>query len=68
MIIMNFSNLDDMPLGFGMALAQDIDAMKQFSKLPVSKQKEIISKTRDVNSRQEMKAYVQQLRDHDFSL
>ncbi len=51
-----------------MALAQDIDAMKQFSKLPVSKQKEIISKTRDVNSRQEMKAYVQQLRDHDFSL
>ncbi|NMB30571.1 MAG: hypothetical protein GX988_03925 [Clostridiales bacterium] len=65
---MNFSNLDDMPLGFGMALAQDVEAMKQFSKLPVNKQKEIISKTRNVNSRQEMQAYVQQLRDHDFSL
>lgn len=65
---MNFSNLDDMPLGFGMALAQDVEAMKQFSKLSVNKQKEIISKTRNVNSRQEMQAYVQQLRDHDFSL
>lgn len=65
---MNFSNLDDMPLGFGMALAQDVEAMKQFSKLPVNKQKEIISKTRNINSRQEMQAYVQQLRDHDFSL
>lgn len=68
MIIMDFSNLDEMPLGFGMALAQDLDAMKQFSKLPVSKQKEIISKTRDVNSRREMQAYVQQLRENDFSL
>lgn len=65
---MDFSNLDEMPLGFGMALAQDLDAMKQFSKLPVSKQKEIISKTRDVNSRREMQAYVQQLRENDFSL
>lgn len=65
---MNYSNFNDIPLGLGMALAQDVDAMQQFSKLPADKKKEVIEKTRHVNSRREMQAYVKQLRDHDFSL
>ncbi len=53
--------MDSLPLGFGMALAQNVDAMEYFSALPKQKQEEIIGHTHQIDSKQEMHAYVQSL-------
>lgn len=52
---------NEIPLGLGMALAQNIDAMSYFSSQPVSRQREIINGTHNVNSRAEMRQYVDSL-------
>lgn len=52
---------DEMPLGLGMALAQNIDAMSYFSSQPVSRQREIINGTHTISSKAEMKSYVDSL-------
>lgn len=44
----------EMPLGLGMALAQDVNAMDYFASLPDQKQQEIISRTHSIQSKQEM--------------
>lgn len=51
----------DMPLGFGMALAQNPDAMKVFSEMPESCKAEVINGTHTVNSRSEMRQYVEKI-------
>lgn len=48
----------DIPLGFGMALAMEPKAMQIFNSLPESKRREIISGTHTVTSRSEMQQYV----------
>lgn len=50
-----------MPLGFGMALAQNPAAMQAFSSLPQSQKQEVIQGTHQIHSKQEMAAYVNQL-------
>lgn len=49
---------DKMPLGFGMALAQNPQAMEKFALLSEEKKQELISGTHSVNSKQEMRQYV----------
>ena len=49
---------DGVPLGFGMALAQNIEALDKFSQLTKSQQQAYINGSRKVNSKQEMQAYV----------
>lgn len=51
----------EIPLGFGMALAQNPDAMKVFSNLPESKQSEILNKAHTVKSKNEMQSLVNNL-------
>lgn len=51
----------ELPLGFGMALSQNIDAMKYFCSLTDEKQKQIIKKTQNINSSQEMKQFISSL-------
>ena len=53
--------MDSLPLGFGMALAQNVDAMEYFSALPKQKQQEIIDHTHQIESKQEMHDYVQSM-------
>lgn len=48
----------ELPLGFGMALAQNLEAMQRFSALPESRKKEIINGTHSVTSKAEMRRYV----------
>lgn len=55
--------MEELPLGFGMALAQNPRAMEYFSKQPEEKQKQILSHTHSIRSRSEMHAYVQSLGD-----
>lgn len=52
---------DDIPMGFGMALAMDPQAMRAFSALPESRKREIINGTHAVSSGEEMQRYVQRI-------
>ena len=53
--------MEDLPLGFGMALAQHPEAMARFSALSEEEQQAIIDGTHAVRSKQEMQAYVENL-------
>lgn len=52
---------DDMPVGFGMALAMNTEAMEKFATLPANKKQEIIAGTQSVSSKTEMKQYVENI-------
>ena len=52
---------NDLPLGFGFALAQNPDAMQAFSSLSEGKQAEILQKAHAVSSKREMQALVRGL-------
>ena len=52
---------NDLPLGFGFALAQNPDAMKRFSDLPESKRSEIVQRARSVSSKAQMQSLVDDL-------
>lgn len=52
---------NELPMGFGMALAQHPEAMERFAGLPETEQKAIIDGVRAVRSKQEMRAYVDRL-------
>lgn len=48
----------DLPLGFGMALAQQPDAMKKFSNMTEDEQNRILSEINNIESNQEMQSFV----------
>ena len=48
----------EMPVGFGMALAQNPDAMQKFASLSEKKKHEIIRGIHSVKSREDMRRYV----------
>ena len=53
--------MQDLPLGFGMALAQNEKAMQYFCSLPEEKRVEIVDHTHQIHSRKEMHEYVSHL-------
>ncbi len=57
----------DLPMGLGMALAQNPAAMQYFSNLSNEQQQEIINHTHQIQSRREMHQYVQSLAEHNHS-
>lgn len=48
----------ELPLGLGMALAQNLQAMRRFSSLSNEEQQALINRTHFINSKQEMRAFV----------
>lgn len=54
-------DFNDIPLGFGFALAQNPDAMKQFSSLTDEERSQILAKAHAVSSRREMQSLVNSL-------
>ena len=52
---------DEMPIGFGMALAQNPDAMQKFALLGEDEKKQIINEVHSVKSKEEMHEYVNKL-------
>lgn len=52
---------NDVPLGFGFALAQNPEAMGRFAALPQAKQQELLQRARSVTSKGEMQALVSEL-------
>lgn len=55
----------DLPIGFGMALAMNPEAMKAFSSLPESGQKQFIDRAGFVKSKAEMEALVRSLTEYN---
>lgn len=51
----------ELPMGFGIALAQNEAAMKQFEALSDGEKRQIVEKTHSVGSKAEMRALVQSL-------
>ena len=56
-----FNPLQDLPMGFGMALAQNVRAMEVFSSLSPDAQRRVVDGTHAIQSKQEMAAYVESL-------
>lgn len=52
---------NEMPVGFGMALAMNPKAMEKFSALPQNEKQKIINGTHNVLSKAEMKQYVENI-------
>ena len=57
----NFVDGPGVPLGFGMALAQNPDAMDVFSGLTEAQRQKVLDKSRRIRSRAEMRSYVDSL-------
>jgi len=55
-------NFKDLPLGFSLALAQDLNALDHFASMTDSKQKMVIEKTKHIKSKEEMRDYINNLK------
>ena len=55
----------ELPMRFGMALAQNEAAMKQFESLSEAQKQAVIQRTHSVNSKQEMRQLVASLCNPD---
>lgn len=64
---MNTLNHHDIPMGFGMALAQNTDAMQYFSNLSDEEKRSVISGTHALHSKAEMQHYVNELGQKNHS-
>lgn len=53
--------LSELPLGFGMALAQYPEAMKNFSDMDESQKQKVLDEIHGIDSKKEMQAYVKTL-------
>ncbi|MCL1822726.1 MAG: hypothetical protein FWG44_00845 [Oscillospiraceae bacterium] len=49
------------PLGLGMALAQNSDALSHFAGLPKNERQQIIDRTHSIGSKKEMRSFVDNL-------
>ncbi len=49
---------EELPIGFTMELAMHSDILNQFSKLPKTKQDELVEGARDIKTKEAMKSYV----------
>ena len=55
------------PIGFGMALAQNTAAMSRYAQLPEAQKQEILNKAHHVRSEREMRSLVASLADKGIS-
>ncbi len=51
----------ELPLGLGMALAQNVQAMRHFSSLSSEEQQAVIDQVHGIGSKKEMRAFVDNL-------
>lgn len=58
---MNILNNDEIPAGLSMALAENLHAMEKFGKMTDAQREEIIRRSRNAESKQEMRNLVSDL-------
>ena len=56
-----FDSRIEIPLGLGMALAKNTDAMAYFASLTPQHQREVIERTHGLNSKKEMEQFVRSM-------
>ncbi len=61
---MRIRNYDELPVGFGIALSQNVYAMEYFASLPKNKQRDILEQAQHVSSSYEMHNFVNSLIQH----
>jgi transketolase len=61
----NFTNGQGVPMGLGMALAQNIDAMTYFSSLGDREKEQVINQTHTIQSKDEMRQFVSSMVSKD---
>jgi len=57
---------EELPIGFTMALAQHSDALNHFSHLSQEQQDRVVEGAKKVESKQEMRSYVENMFHNDF--
>lgn len=57
----NYVNGPEIPMGLGMALAENLNAMEYFASLSPAQQQAVIERTHQIRSKQEMRSFVQSL-------
>lgn len=62
---MSFLNDDAIPLGFGMALAQNLNAKDKFSQMNESEKEEFLNRARDAKSKKDMSSLVSELSSYN---
>lgn len=55
------NNINELPLGFGIALAKNNGAMQYFASLTPTHRQEIIERTHTISSKEEMEKFVGKL-------
>lgn len=58
---MNLLNDDEIPIGLGMALAENVYAMERFGNMDKAERTDFVNRSRNVNSKQEMRELVSSL-------
>lgn len=58
---MNLLNDDEIPIGLGMALAENVYAMERFGNMGDAERAEFVNRSKNVNSKQEMRNLVSTL-------
>lgn len=56
----------NVPMGLGMALAENLDALNYFASLTHEQQQRIIDHTHQIRSKQEMHSFVSHLKDGGY--
>lgn len=64
---MNLLGDNEIPIGLGMALAENANAMEKFSNMEKAEREEFVNRSRSVNSKQEMRNLVSSLDDMEES-
>ena len=63
----NLIKQSEVPMGLGMALAENLQAMQYFSSLSMEQQRSVIAHTHQIQSKQEMQQFVRDLADKNPS-
>lgn len=58
---MSINPMRELPMGLGMALMQNTEAMNRFSAMAKEQQQQVIEHTKVIRSKQEMKQFVDSL-------
>ncbi len=53
---------ESIPVGFGMGLAMNLDAMDHFSRLSEAEKEELLNRARDARSKHDMDCIIDELR------
>ncbi len=59
---MNILHNESIPVGFGMGLAMNLDAMDHFSRLSEAEKEELLNRARDARSKHDMDRIIDELR------